>query len=71
MGVLYAGGNIGKEIDAVMDTDYSRRMLSMNCPPDSIFDYKRATMEDIEELVRTRIIVLRAANKLSAYANLS
>ena len=29
------------------------------------FEYKRATMEDIEELVRTRIIVLRAANKLS------
>ena len=28
------------------------------------FEYKRATMEDIEELVRTRIIVLRAANKL-------
>ena len=30
-----------------------------------IYDYKRATAEDIEELVRTRIIVLRAANKLS------
>ena len=29
------------------------------------FEYKRATMEDIEELVRTRIIVLRAVNKLS------
>ena len=29
------------------------------------FYYKRATMEDIDELVRTRIIVLRAANKLS------
>ena len=28
------------------------------------FVYKRATMEDIDELVRTRIIVLRAANKL-------
>ena len=28
------------------------------------FEYKRATMEDIDELVRTRIIVLRAANKL-------
>ena len=27
--------------------------------------YKRATMEDVDELVRTRIIVLRAANKLS------
>ncbi len=29
------------------------------------FKCKRATMEDIDELVRTRIIVLRAANKLS------
>lgn len=28
------------------------------------FEYKRATMADIDELVRTRIIVLRAANKL-------
>ena len=28
------------------------------------FEYKKATIEDIEELVRTRIIVLRAANKL-------
>ena len=28
------------------------------------FVYKRATMEDIDELVRTRIIVLRTANKL-------
>ena len=32
---------------------------------DNIFEYKKATPEDIEELVRTRIIVLRAANKLS------
>ena len=32
---------------------------------DCIYEYKRATMEDIDELVRTRIIVLRAANKLS------
>lgn len=29
------------------------------------FECKRATMVDIDELVRTRIIVLRAANKLS------
>ena len=29
------------------------------------FEYKRATMEDLDELVRTRIVVLRAANKLS------
>ena len=30
-----------------------------------MIEYKRAIMEDIDELVRTRIIVLRAANKLS------
>ena len=29
------------------------------------FEYKKATIEDIDELVRTRIMVLRAANKLS------
>lgn len=31
------------------------------------FEYKKAAVEDIDELVRTRIIVLRAANKLSVY----
>ena len=35
------------------------------------FEYKRATIEDIEELVRTRIIVLRAANKLSEDVDMS
>lgn len=35
------------------------------------FEYKRATMEDIDELVRTRIIVLRAANKLSGDEDMS
>ena len=38
------------------------------------FEYKRATMEDIDEMVRTRIIVLRAANKclfLSGDADIS
>ena len=29
------------------------------------YEYKKATIEDLDELVRTRIIVLRAANKLS------
>ena len=28
-------------------------------------EYKKATIEDIDELVRTRVIVLRAANKLA------
>lgn len=35
------------------------------------FEYKIATMEDIDELVRTRIIVLRAANKLSDDVDMS
>lgn len=39
--------------------------MYLNCLPDSVFEYKRATIEDIGELVRTRMIVLRAANKLS------
>ncbi|MBO5031516.1 MAG: GNAT family N-acetyltransferase [Lachnospiraceae bacterium] len=39
--------------------------------PDNIFEYKRAALEDIDELVRTRIIVLRAANKLSEDEDMS
>jgi len=39
--------------------------------PDHIFEYKKATIEDIDELVRTRIIVLRAANKLSEDVDMS
>ena len=35
------------------------------------YEYKRATIEDIDELVRTRIIVLRAANKLSNDVDMS
>lgn len=35
------------------------------------FEYKRATMEDMKELARTRIIVLRAANKLSDDVDMS
>lgn len=33
--------------------------------------YKKATAEDIDELVRTRIIVLRAANKLTDDVDMS
>lgn len=35
------------------------------------FEYKRAIMEDIDELVKTRIMVLRAANKLSDDVDMS
>lgn len=43
------------------------------CASDYIerFEYKKATMEDVDELVRTRIIVLRAANKLSDDVDMS
>ena len=36
-----------------------------------IYEYKKATIENINELVRTRIIVLRAANKLSDDVDMS
>ena len=35
------------------------------------FEYKKATIADIDELVRTRITVLRAANKLSDDVDMS
>ena len=34
-------------------------------------EYKKATTKDIAELVRTRVIVLRAANKLSDDVDMS
>lgn len=33
--------------------------------PDTLYEYRRATVDDLEELVRTRLTVLRAANGLS------
>ena len=35
------------------------------------YEYKKATIEDIDELVRTRIVVLCAANKLSQDVDMS
>ena len=35
------------------------------------YEYKKATISDIDELVRTRIIVLRTANKLSNDVDMS
>ena len=35
------------------------------------YEYKKATIVDINELVRTRIIVLRAVNKLSDDVDMS
>ena len=35
------------------------------------YKYKKATIADIDELVKTRIIVIRAANKLSNDVDMS
>ena len=45
--------------------------MYLNNLPDTIYDYKKAAIEDMEELVRTRIIVLRAANRLSDDVDMS
>lgn len=37
---------------------------------DTLFTYKKATIADLAELVRTRLIVLRAANRLSEKADM-
>lgn len=45
--------------------------MYLNCLPDSVFEYKRATLEDIDELLRTRMIVLRVVNKLADDVDMS
>lgn len=35
------------------------------------YEYKKTTIEDTDELVKTRMIVLRAANKLSDDVDMS
>lgn len=62
-GIVYA--NPSDMLMKVLEESTDALDMCLNCLPDSIFEYKRATPEDIEELTRTRIIVLRAANKLS------
>lgn len=48
-----------------------KKEMYLHSLPDTIYEYKRATIKDIDELVRTRIIVLRAANKLSEDVDMS
>ena len=62
-GIVYA--NPSDKLMKVLEESTDALYMYLNCLPDSIFEYRRATIEDIDELVRTRIIVLRAANKLS------
>lgn len=45
--------------------------LYSNCLTDTIYDYKKASLDDIDELVRTRSIVLKAANKLPENTDMS
>ncbi|MBE5940315.1 MAG: GNAT family N-acetyltransferase [Lachnospiraceae bacterium] len=62
-GIVYA--NPSEKLMQVLEENTDALYMYLNCLPDSIFEYKKATIADIDELVRTRIIVLRAANKLS------
>lgn len=61
-GIVYA--NPSDKLMQVLEENTDALYIYLNCLPDNIFEYKKASIEDIDELVRTRIIVLRAANKL-------
>lgn len=68
-GIVYA--NPSDKLMEILEKNTDALYMYLHCLPDSIFKYKKAAIEDIEELVRTRIIVLRAANKLSDDVDLS
>lgn len=68
-GIVYAKPS--NRLMQVLENNTDALYMYRNCLPDSIFEYKMATVEDIDELVRTRSIVLRAANKLSDDADMS
>lgn len=62
-GIVYA--NPSDKLMQVLEENTDAIYMCLNCLPDSLYEYKKADIEDIDELVKTRIIVLRAANKLS------
>ncbi len=68
-GIVYASPS--DKLMKVLEESTDALDMYLNCLPDSIFEYKKATPKDIEELIRTRIIVLRAANKLSNNVDMS
>lgn len=68
-GIVYASPS--DKLMQVLEENTDALYMYLNCLPDGIFDYKKATIEDIDELVRTRIVVLRAANKLSDDVDMS
>lgn len=63
--------NPSDKLMQVLEENTDALYMYLYCLPDSIFEYKKATVENIDELVRTRIIVLRAANKLSDDVDMS
>ena len=63
--------NPSDKLMQVLEENTDALYMYLNCLPDSIFKYKKATIEDIDELVRTRLVVLRAANKLSDDADMA
>ncbi len=68
-GIVYA--NPSDKLMKVLEENTDALYMYLNCLPDSIFEYKKATLQDIDELVHTRITVLRAANKLSDDVDMS
>lgn len=68
-GIVYA--NPSEKLMQVLEESTDALYMYQNCLPDSIFEYKKVAIADIDELVRTRIIVLRAANKLSDDVDMS
>ena len=68
-GIVYARPS--EKLMQVLEENTDALYMYLNCLPHSIFVYKKATMEDIDELVNTRMIVLRAANKLSNTVDMS
>lgn len=67
--IVYA--NPSDKLMQVLEENTDALYMYLHCLPDSIFEYRKATIEDIDELVRTRIVVLRAANKLSDDTDMS
>lgn len=66
--VVYA--NPSEKLMKVLEENTDALFMYLNCLPDTIYDYKKAAIEDIDELVRTRITVLRAANKLTGHEDM-
>ena len=63
--------SISQKINGVLSYQSVIKDNVDECVSTSKFEYKRATVENIDELVRTRLMVLRAANKLSENVDMS